>query len=499
MPIGTSDGEYHEDQLSYAIADHSTPKQRSDAAEMQTNETSGDFQSRFGGAEQRPLVYIERPPQAPTEPAGALESPGSTQTPDNIPLTRNVVDKLTGMDGGERYQTWPERMVRGALDAAALPGDVMSGKQPMWQTDPDTGETNISTQAIERATDLAGLMVTGPAPVAAKMADGTLGSFMGVKSATIDKTALYKAQNLEMDGIHPDDIWNQTGTFRGADGRWRQEIDDSQAKLKPEAFTNNTIENDPRTGGETNQTISLKKPPERPLNFGDHQTFLDYLFSKREATPSTLDKVMDHPELFKAYPELRGITVHPMPSYTNSIGMLRGRDLYLKNDLDPEFARGVILHEVQHAIQDTEGFARGGNAGEFLPPELSAAEKQFEIIKAEIEPQVKKALKTDDKGFESIKRVVNAVQEGWAGEDAKLAANQLKEKDPLSYKRLSNIVESERLLNNAHQEAFTKYERLMGEVEARNVQARRSFGDYRRKNYSPTVSEDTPRFLQTNR
>jgi hypothetical protein len=45
---------------------------------------------------------------------------------------RSVVDKLTGMDGGERYQTWPEKLVRGfassAKSAATLPGDVMAGE-----------------------------------------------------------------------------------------------------------------------------------------------------------------------------------------------------------------------------------------------------------------------------------------------------------------------------------------------------------------------------------
>ena len=45
---------------------------------------------------------------------------------------RSVMDKLTGMDGGERYQTWPEKLIRGvgksAVSAATLPGDVMAGE-----------------------------------------------------------------------------------------------------------------------------------------------------------------------------------------------------------------------------------------------------------------------------------------------------------------------------------------------------------------------------------
>ncbi len=45
---------------------------------------------------------------------------------------RSVMDKLTGSDGGERHQTWPEKLVRGigssVKSAATLPGDVMSGE-----------------------------------------------------------------------------------------------------------------------------------------------------------------------------------------------------------------------------------------------------------------------------------------------------------------------------------------------------------------------------------
>jgi hypothetical protein len=48
------------------------------------------------------------------------------------PPQRSVMDKLTGADGGERVQTWPERAVRGIASsvksAATLPGDVMAGE-----------------------------------------------------------------------------------------------------------------------------------------------------------------------------------------------------------------------------------------------------------------------------------------------------------------------------------------------------------------------------------
>lgn len=48
------------------------------------------------------------------------------------PPERGVIDMLTGRDGGERLQLWPERLARGviksAVSGATLPGDVMAGK-----------------------------------------------------------------------------------------------------------------------------------------------------------------------------------------------------------------------------------------------------------------------------------------------------------------------------------------------------------------------------------
>src|SRR5690606_23538522 len=110
---------------------------------------------------------------------------------------------------------------RGAIDAFALPGDVYSGKvQPG------------SPQEIERAMDLAGLMVFGPAPVASKMAEGTLGSFVGVKSKTFPHDKLKIAQKMESEGATPDDIWKEAQMFKDkSDGRWKAEIGDNNAKL----------------------------------------------------------------------------------------------------------------------------------------------------------------------------------------------------------------------------------------------------------------------------
>jgi hypothetical protein len=357
----------------------------------------------------------------PIEPPGSTQTQGGTPVPSsennasagNVGQTRGIVDKLLGTTG-ERYQTWPEKMVRGAVSAFALPGDVLSGKV-------ESG----SVQEIERAADLAGLMIGGPAPVASKMAEGTLGSFAGVTSKTFDKGALEVAQAAEKEGLHPEEIWNKTGFFRGADNRWRYEIVDKDAKINEKGF-DRKVEAD--MSGEEIPTISVKE-------FG-----------------TTVGEALDHPELFKAYPHLKNVGIYPLPEQLAErgvIGQMAEGNMYLKNDLHPDFVRSVILHELSHEIQKKEGFARGGSAPEFEHPNLKKAKKLYEEALA----------KGGDPESESLKK-------------AKAILDEEKDK------------------------SATLYRRLMGEVEARNVQTRMDFDELMSMQIPPRLTEDTPRFLQ---
>lgn len=68
----------------------------------------------------------------PWEAFAAPASQPPTSGPWDAFAGRGVIDKLTGRDGGERIQTWPERAVRGiaksVMSGATLPHDVMTGE-----------------------------------------------------------------------------------------------------------------------------------------------------------------------------------------------------------------------------------------------------------------------------------------------------------------------------------------------------------------------------------
>lgn len=562
MGYGTSLGTAHEDEISYVMEKGLTDKQFSDRKEINTNSTSGDFQSRFYASDQSTM-----PLEASRKLADALKQTGSTRVlrkskniedrredpedarvnierqswprPDNFPdwarqenvftineglmtgfnadkdfvpeLNDNQLSKDAGRDNlkGNQNPDVPlknietsyidklkagnektldflfgkgENDIRPALghmaetvkNAFTLPGDVYSGKVQAG-----------SVQEIERAFDLAGLMVTGPAPVAAKLADGTLGSFAGVKSRTLPKDKFYEAQNMELDAMHPDDIWDKTGFFRGADQRWKYEIPDKNATLKMDAFD--------ISGREAFETIVPKQKSKQ-------QAFIDWFKNQKDEPPLILRDVLDHPELFKAYPELGTMKVEPLPDYAvkrGSKGMVSGDTIYLAEG-HPEYVRSVLLHEIQHGIQHHEGFAYGGNPEQFLPKELPQAEKEFLAIQSKEEPKIAKVLERTGLSIKQFKLAVEAEQNGIMPPAYAERVQFLREEHPTEYKKLHNIVKSETLLKQAKEEAFTKYTRLMGEVEARNVQTRANYTEWFRRMDNPSLSEDVPRHLQIN-
>ena len=79
-----------------------------------------------------------------------------------------------------------------------------------------------------------------------------------------------------------------------------------------------------------------------------------------------LADVLDYPELYEAYPELASVTVR----YA-TMDNARGRALYgdgeheilINRNLEGEWQsiHSILLHEIQHHIQNIEGFAKGGN------------------------------------------------------------------------------------------------------------------------------------------
>lgn len=157
-------------------------------------------------------------------------------------------------------------------------------------------------------------------------------TFIGAKAKNWSKDAETLAKLMKDHGVAPEKIWDATlehlgrGTFFGAlDKKARQEISDLPAQLK--------------------QDLQNLRIP--------HKT--------------TMGQVLDHPELYQAYPDLANTPMKffsdtnpkSMKGYYNPTTGEIG--INIETIRNPQDLISTLLHETQHNIQNKEGFAKGGS------------------------------------------------------------------------------------------------------------------------------------------
>jgi hypothetical protein len=175
-----------------------------------------------------------------------------------------------------------------------------------------------------------------------------------------------RAIDLEDAGWPSETIRSQTGWHMPGDGQWRFEIADNEVTLNQPFDMLERIKQD---GGELPRTAD---------QFLKHNTVLEALANKKFMDNTginafSLEQVIDHPELFEAYPFLRDIDVSRDKDLYDPKNELNGAfypgeltisgrpAIYLNPGRTTKQAQSTLLHEVQHAVQDFEGFARGGS------------------------------------------------------------------------------------------------------------------------------------------
>ena len=195
--------------------------------------------------------------------------------------------------------------------------------------------------------------------------------FIGKKAETWRPSAAKQAEEMEAAGVDPETIWRETGTMRGPDGELRQEISDLDARLEFSAIP------EPKNAFKwadewLNERGFIWKPgidvfsPSIPEDA--RKAAIEYGKSMAgktvEAVP--LQRVLSHPELQQSYPDLYNrLSVAREPSattrgrYQDNLVTTGGGGIIGSREVDPELS--TLLHELQHAIQEHEGFSRGGN------------------------------------------------------------------------------------------------------------------------------------------
>lgn len=187
-------------------------------------------------------------------------------------------------------------------------------------------------------------------------------SMGGLKAETADKSALEKAMEFEKDGTDSEKIRKETGWFKGYDGKWRFEIDNSELKFKTDIEKNRAaaielakmkvksaeleekIVNDTATKAEENEYYNLD------------EKMIEYRKGVK------LSDVINHPKLFEAYPQLKNVDVYyDISSVNRGVYSSNGNVIMLNPMHTIDEQKEAIIHEIQHAIQGIENFANGSN------------------------------------------------------------------------------------------------------------------------------------------
>lgn len=390
--------------------------------------------------------------------------------------------------------------------------------------------------------------------------DGVKYSMAGVYSKTYDNSLALKAEQMLFSGVDSETVRQETGWYKGYDGEWRYEIDDSKCEL---------IENP-----------NLKKHEDEIVG--------TYFTGK-------VSDVLNHNDLFEAYPQLKDIKIVIQPTDVGLRGRYEGgsekyiilnlelfkrhtkeyddiikngtteiksieqtpeykeynkwhtdddllnmdaeewlveedkaREKFYSSELGKRYyylkwgkkdiqthefgwsksAKEVLMHELQHAIQEIEGFT-GGSTLEYWQRKLDSG---FAIKSAEQKDDLKNAekeyyaiMKKDPYFFSVMNELVKSKPNVPRG---KIDFNTFEkvEEDPVEWQRYDEIRSSlekeygskavmdflriSDKVKNLRDESYTAEEAYMqtaGEVEARDTARRLNLNAEQRKNTRPDI------------
>lgn len=220
-------------------------------------------------------------------------------------------------------------------------------------------EAQRASSAIQKETSAASERKTGPP---ARF------SYAGRNANGANLDSLREAQEMQAAGADMESIRKATGWHEGMDGKWRWEIDDSKMEYHragdalfgrnhPEYAEQQRLEQKMLYGEMTDtEQARLRALTE---TWGRERSRLS---ERVERGNARLEDVLDHEELFRAYPQLRHVRVVFDETPKGVLGSFsaEGNQITISEELR-DAPQDVLIHEIQHAIQNAEGFAKGSN------------------------------------------------------------------------------------------------------------------------------------------
>lgn len=295
-----------------------------------------------------------------------------------------------------------------------------------------------------------------------RKSEGRKYSYAGQNAKSANLQTLREAQEMQKAGADMESIRKATGWHLGMEGKWRFEIDDSGMQLRSDA--------------------------------ADLSNY------------TTLGELVDAPELFEAYPQLKDVRLAFANLEDGERGYFSSGDntIVLSEELRgaPE---DTLVHEIQHAIQDVEGFASGASPEYWARREYASGDLVTERLQREYDRTLNRLSRADQNQYirymELERELDRLFLSDENSEDGKRYAKLEAEQDAL-YEALypnqwfRDLLDLSRRMTDAPGEYRRMYENTAGEIEARDAAARRRMTAEERRATMPKMADENTVFAE---
>jgi hypothetical protein len=284
-----------------------------------------------------------------------------------------------------------------------------------------------------------------------KTGHGPMEIMVGPKSKTFRHDAAALAEQMEKEGKNRNEIWKATRTVRAPDNQWKQELSDLNMKYSASPVRSRQYETDRKRYSQAIDKATTQDELQAAQKYYEKQRGINSLNFIGKA-----QEFIEHPELFQAYPELANYAFRELePTHKkftapqNAYGFYSPGQKTVTVNTDAPFKRSTALHELQHAIQEIEGW-QGGSS----PEEMAL--KIFQRDQAKDDVRI-------------LERSVN----GMRSSDPVKYASQIQVEEQMLKKAQDELNKTKQL--EGETDPYDAYRKVSGEEEARMVQARRDY------------------------
>ena len=346
-------------------------------------------------------------------------------------------------------------------------------------------------------------------------------SYAGTNAANADLEALEVAKGMAEQNVSAETIRQATGWFQGADGKWRFEIDDSGMRYSARGDLNygdpdywryrellDKLEREMLgIGSEAVTEAERAEYEELAPRYRDFY-LQPGVRGDGSATATRLSDYIQHDELFEQYPQLRDarLVFEDMEDGKQGSYNPDTNTITLSESLQNSERDDALAHEIQHAIQEAEGFARGASPQYWARREYENGDLVGERLRREHDNLFRSLSQEEQNQFtryRELDRELNRTMFAELGtEEAADYERYEAEQDALYAELYGNewfrkLLDLERRMDDIPGEYRAMYTNTSGEIEARDAEARRKLTADERRAVPPDLGNEDTIFAQS--